>query len=319
MKPFYAADSVREPNLKNRLMARPLRLSHAILLLLPLFLGLPASVAANPAPDGSLIHVIEQPLTELPRSWTHAIKQNGDYQVGMAWIEVESGDQVTLEIFKNGSERLKALYAPAGVVTRFETRIKALAHGDTLTVRVTSNGGRYRAGYQIACGTPNFEGLPTFDVAAYGAVGDGATDDFIAIRAAVAAATHAGGGIVQFEGAKTYRAIGMGDATIENLIELKGVRNIKIQGNGATILLHPPDRLVYVEGSENIQIDGITMSYDPIPYYQGTIDAIDLANKTVDITVPERYEVPPRSSFPISPTGIGGSSASMSKAAPASR
>ncbi|NQU44685.1 hypothetical protein HQ520_15445, partial [bacterium] len=53
-----------------------------------------------------------------------------------------------------------------------------------------------------------------------------------------------------------------------------------------------PDRLALIQNSENIQVDGFTVEYDPLPYYQGTIDSIDVANLTMDITVPDRYEVP---------------------------
>lgn len=242
----------------------------------------------------TLGYIVEQPMTVQPRSWTHTIQEGGNYQIGAAWVEVDSGDNVVIEVFKNGFERFKALYAPAGEVTRFESRIEGLSAGDTLTIKITPNGGRYRVGYQIASGTPTFNGLPIFDVhdPAYGAAGDGTTDDFSAIQAAVNAAKAQGGGIVQFDGTKTYRAIGMNDETPENLIDLVDVDNIKIAGNGASIMLHPPDRLLFVKRGENIQVDGLTVNYDPLPYYQGTIDAIDQANLTVDITVPERYEEP---------------------------
>lgn len=248
-------------------------------------------------PAASLIgYTVEQPMTTQPRSWTHAVGDTGDYQIGMAWVQVDSGDTVAIEVFKNNSERVKALTAPAGEVTRFESRIEGLAAGDTITVKITPNGGRYRAGYQIACSTPIFDGLLTFDVhdPAYGAVGDGVTDDFAAIQAAVNAAKAAGGGIVQFDGSKTYRSVGLNDLTVEALIDLEDAANIKIAGNGATVMLHPPDRFAYVRYAENIQIDGFTIDYDPIPYYQGTITDINLANMTIDIDVPTRYPEPAR-------------------------
>ena len=235
---------------------------------------------------------VEQPMTTLARSWTHTVGDPGDYQIGVAWVEVDSGAAVAVEVFKNGSERVKALTAPAGEVTRFENRIEGLAAGDTITVKITPNGGTYRAGYQIACSTPIFDGLSTFDVATYGAVGDGVTDDFAAIQAAVNAAKAAGGGIVQFDGSKTYRSVGLNDLTVEALIDLKNVANIKIAGNGATVMLHPPDRFATVSNAENIQIDGFTIDYDPIPYYQGTITDINVANLTIEIDVPERYPEP---------------------------
>ena len=235
---------------------------------------------------------VDQPLTSKDKSWTYAVKESGDYQLGLAWVEVESGDNVAVEIFTNGTKRVKALYAPAGEVTRFEARLENLAVNDTITVKVTSNGGRYRAGYQIAFSTPTFDGLPLFDVATYGAVGDGITDDFAAIHAAVTAAKNAGGRIIQFNGAKTYRSIGLDDGTVETLIDLEETENIKIEGNGARVVLHPPDRFTNIRYAENIQVDGFTIDYDPIPYYQGTITDINMTNLTIDIDVPERYPIP---------------------------
>lgn len=243
-------------------------------------------------PSNTFVFEVDEPLTSATNEWTYTVGEAGDYQIGKAWVETQSGGDVAIEIFKNGLERIKALYAPAGEVTRFEMRLEDLQQDDEITVRLTPDGSTYRAEYQIAFGTPTFDGLPVFDVASYGAVGNGVTDDMAAIHAAVTAARHAGGGIIRLDGTKTYRAIGLTNNTIENLFDLYGAHDIKVEGNGANIILHPPDRLAWVHSSDNVQIDGLTVDYDPIPYYQGTIDAIDVANLTVDITVPERYAVP---------------------------
>ena len=250
----------------------------------------------DPGPEGSrqqtLGFAVDQPITTKDRSWTHAVKEAGDYQLGMAWVETRSGDSVALEIFTNSTHRVKALYAPAGEVTRFETRIEDLAPGDTITVKVTANGGTYRIGFEVAFTTPTFGGLQVFHVADYGAAGDGATDDFLAIQAAVSAAKDAGGGIVQFDGTKTYRSVGMSDLTDETLIELDFASNVKVEGNGARIVLHPPDHFASITYAENIQVDGFTIDYDPLNYYQGTITDINVTNMTIDIEVPERYPEP---------------------------
>ncbi|MBT3296765.1 MAG: DNRLRE domain-containing protein [Verrucomicrobia bacterium] len=240
----------------------------------------------------SSVYEVDQPATADTNQWTYTVGETGDYQIGLAWVETQSGGDVAVEIFKNGLERIKALYAPAGEVTRFEMRIEELYPGDEIAVKLTPNGSTYRAGYQIAFGTPTFDDLPVFDVATYGAVGDGVTDDMAAIRAAVTDARNAGGGIVRLDGSKTYRSIGLTDLTVERLFDLNGAHDLKIEGNGATILLHPPDGLAGLHDCENVQIDGLRIDYDPIPYYQGTITDINVANLTIDIDVPERYPVP---------------------------
>ncbi len=251
-----------------------------------------AEVLPELNPLSTFVYEMDQPLTVATSEWTYAVEQAGDYQLGLAWVETLSGGDVALEIFKNGLERIKALYAQAGEVTRFEARIEDLYPGDEITVRLTPDGSTYRAGYQIAFSTPTFDGLPVFDVASYGAVGDGVTDDMAAMRAAVTDARNAGGGIVQLDGTKTYRSIGLADLTIETLFDLYGARDIKIEGNGATILLHPPDSLASLRYCENVQIDGLNIDYDPKPYYQGTITDINVTNLTIDIDVPERYPLP---------------------------
>jgi hypothetical protein len=251
-------------------------------------------------PSETFVFAVDHPITSEPQNWTHRVANAGDYQIGMAWIEVKFGSAVRLDILVNAT-RFKEFHAPAGEVTRFETRLENLAAGDEITVRATPDNASYRIGYQIAFGTPTFDDLPVYHVDDFGAVGDGSTDDRVAIRKAVDAAIAGGGGIVHFDGTKTYRVIGDTTPEIENLFDLKNVRNIKIVGNGAKLVLYPPDRLAYIEDSENIQLDGFTVNYDPLPYYQGTIDAIDVANRTVDITVPERYEVPLVGPNPLGP------------------
>jgi len=243
-------------------------------------------------PRKTFVFEVDQPVTSETNCWIYTVEEAGDYQIGLAWVETQSGGDVALEVFKNGLERIKALYAPAGEVARFETRIENLNLGDEITVKITPDTSTYRAGYEIAFGTPTFDGLPVFHVADYGALGDGSTDDMAAIKAAVSAARQASGGIIRFDGAKTYRVIGSSDLTIETVFNLYGARDIKIEGRGATLLLHPPDSLANLRYCENVQIDGLTIDYDPKPYYQGTITDINVENMTIDIDVLERYPEP---------------------------
>jgi hypothetical protein len=230
-------------------------------------------------------------FTSEQKTWMHTVQEAGNYQIGVAWIEVKSGDDIPLEVFIN-KKRVKALYGKLGEVTRFETRLEDLEAGDIISVRISPVESAYRASFTIAFCTPTFIGLPVFNLSDYSPSADGIHDDKTSIIAAVNAAANAGGGIVRFDGSKTYRIIGLNDLTEEYLFELSNVKNVKIEGNGAKLLLHPPDRLLWFKDCENIQIDGFVIDYDPLPYYQGTITNIDVANLTVDIEVPERYPVP---------------------------
>lgn len=241
----------------------------------------------------TVVHTVDVPVTTKAGRWTHQVDEAGDYQIGVAWIEVKSRGQVDLRVLAGGKEIKSAIARPGPAPLRFETRVEGLSPGDTIeVVAIPATGTRYRIGYQVAFCTPTFTGAKVFHVADYGAQGGGNTDDMAAITRAVAAAKHAGRGRVRFDGSKTYRVIGRADLTVEPVFDLDEARNIKIEGNGATLMIHPPDRMAYIAFAENIDIDGFTVDYDPKPYYQGTITDIDVNNLTIDIDVPQRYPVP---------------------------
>jgi hypothetical protein len=240
----------------------------------------------------TFVFTVEQAVTGEPMSWTHRVAEAGDYQLGMAWVQVLSGEEVAVTI-SAGGKVVKSLTAhPGPAPQRLETRIEGLAAGDEIAVAARPKAATYRLGYQVAFGTPTFPGAEVFHVRDFGAVGDGVTDDVRAIRKAVAAARESGCGIVRFDGSKTYRAIGKTDFTEEALFDLKGAKHLKIEGRGAMIVLHPPDSFALIDGAENIQIDGFSIDYDPKPYYQGMVRKIDVEAMTIDIDVPERYPVP---------------------------
>lgn len=241
----------------------------------------------------TLVQVVEKAVTTKAGTWTYRVAEAGDYQIGMAWIEVKSGDRLDLRVLASGKE-IRSLSAKSGLAPlRFETRMEGLAQGDTIEVKaIPAKGTRFRIGYKVAFCTPTFAGVRVFPVADFGARGDGNTDDQAAITQALAAAKRAGGGIVRFAGSKTYRVMGKADLTVESVFDLDGARNIHVEGNGATLVIHPPDRMANIAFAENIHISGFTVDYNPKPYYQGIITDIDVPNMTVDIEVPDRYPVP---------------------------
>ena len=260
-----------------------------------LFIVLALSITSACLADvtSTIVQVVDEPLSGNIGTWSHAVKEAGDYQIGMAWLDVTSRGQVDLRVLAGGKE-IKSLSArPGPAPLRFETRVEDLSQGDTIEVEATpATGTRYRIGYQVAFCTPTFVGAKVFPVADFGARGDGNMDDQTAITRALTAAKQAGGGIVRFDGSKIYRVIGRTDLSIEPVFDLDGARNIHIEGNGATLMIHPPDRMANIAFAENIHISGFTVDYDPQPYYQGIITDIDVPNMTVDIEVPDRYPVP---------------------------
>ena len=75
--------------------------------------------------------------------------------------------------------------------------------------------------------------VPAFTPEAFGAAGDGRTDDTVAIYRAATAALVAGGGTVAFR-PRTYRIFSHGTYWLSGLGDFTGVP-IRLLGNGATL------------------------------------------------------------------------------------
>jgi hypothetical protein len=243
--------------------------------------------------EAGILKIVDPKPVSETSVWTHTVMESGDYQLGMAWVELVSGESVELSIRSNG-DTVRSLEARrSGEPTRFETRIEALNAGDRIEVRAEpKDGAIYRLAFHLAIATPTFSNLEVFHVGDFGAIGDGETDDLPAIHQTVATAIEAGGGIIRFEGDRTYRVIGKDDLIRESVFPLQDARNIKVEGQGARLILHPPDGLAEIRGARNIHIDGLSIDYDPLPYYQGNITDIDMERMTIDLEVHERYPVP---------------------------
>ncbi len=237
------------------------------------------------------VQVIEQDQTSDSKSWSYKITAAGNYQIGMAWIWVNGEEkEVDLNIFI-GDKLIKTVNVKSAQAPyRFETRLEDLAVDEIIKITATpKEDASYQLGYKIAYGTPVFTDMPVFEVQEFGAAGDGVTNDYQAIYNATLSAKSAGGGIVRFDGSKTYRVIGKKDYV---LFDLQYTENVKIEGDGAKLVLHPYGNFANINFSDNIQIDGFTTTYDPLPYYQGEITKIDMDGLYLEMQVSERYDVP---------------------------
>lgn len=117
-----------------------------------------------------------------------------------------------------------------------------------------------------------------FDVKAYGATGDGVTNDYTAITAAITAATAAGGGTVYFP-AGTY--------SIATRIALKD--KVSLKGAGRTVVTIKPTAAVATSvmlGSSGDTVSGMTISGLGIDANYPTANI-----KAVQITSGDRVEV----------------------------
>ena len=252
------------------------------------FVGFPSVAYAITNSD---VQSIDQVTTTEAKSWTYTVDEPGNYQLGYAWIWVDGVDQAVDFVLKVGNDTIKTFTAKSAIAPyRFETRLENLTQGEVISVSAIPKGGAsYRLSYHLAYATPTFTGLLSYDVANYGAVGDSIANDYQAVQDACNAAKDAGGGIVTFDGSKTYYVKGPENYALFNFIN---TANIKVEGNGAKIILHPLGNFVRMDSSENIQIDGLTTTYSPLPYFQGDIVAMNVAGLYLDMQVDARYDAP---------------------------
>jgi hypothetical protein len=258
-----------------------------------LSIGPYAELTAKERAEGGLVAAVDSKTLSGPASWSYQIPRGGDFQVGMAWVDVLTPGTVTIKVLVNDAVAHQVVAQRGKGPARWETRLEGVAAGSIIRLRVEAGADvEYRLAFHLLSVTPALHGLPAFRVSHHGAVADGVTDDMAAVDKAVEAARKAGGGIVRFEKGKTYRVIGRKDLGREAVFDLEGASNIRIEGNGATLILHPPDGLANIRKARNIEIDGLFIDYQPKPYFQGVIEKIDLEAMTVDLRVPERYPVP---------------------------
>jgi hypothetical protein len=129
-----------------------------------------------------------------------------------------------------------------------------------------------------------------FQVAEFGARGDGKTDDGPAVRKAIAAAVAAGpGSRVVFE-KKTYRLDW--SKTVDYHISITDAKEITIDGNDAVLLSHPRNGLFSLKNCSGVSVKGFIVDYDPLPFTQGTITEVNAKEGWLDVRIQKGYRHP---------------------------
>ena len=74
----------------------------------------------------TVVYEVDEKTIRETKHWSHSAPEAGDYQIGMAWVDVDDGgDGVALNISVEG-KTIRSLDAkPGSRVTRFETRLEA--------------------------------------------------------------------------------------------------------------------------------------------------------------------------------------------------
>ena len=131
-----------------------------------------------------------------------------------------------------------------------------------------------------------------FYVKDFGAAADGRTDDGPAIRKAISTAVGCGQAAkVIFEGYKTYR-VGPRSDRWEGL-DVSAAEDLTIEGNGATLVIHPNARALIIHKSRRCAIRGLDIDYEPLPFTQGEVVRVDAKQGTFDVRLHDGYPDPP--------------------------
>ncbi len=133
-----------------------------------------------------------------------------------------------------------------------------------------------------------------FNVADYGAVGDGKTIDGPAITAAFEAAKADGVPSTVVFAPRIYR---LGENPMAwHCFQMMGHEDLVIEGHGATLLCPEGNPAFHFDGGRNITVRGLTIDVATPNYTQGEVVAVDNSG-ALDVKVMNGYPAPPDEAF----------------------
>jgi hypothetical protein len=122
-----------------------------------------------------------------------------------------------------------------------------------------------------------------------------------ALQAAVEAAKKAGGPVeIRFEPDAVYR-VGLPDGPNmqgKYALTIQGATNLVLNGQGATLLVtHPEIGAICTENCSGVKVRNFKIDYDPLPYAQGRIHAVNLDENWFELKVDDGFPEPDQPCF----------------------
>jgi hypothetical protein len=122
----------------------------------------------------------------------------------------------------------------------------------------------------------------------FGAVGDGVLDDGPALRRALSAARATGAGTTLRLGPGRYRVGGEPGAVYA--LPVSGATGLSVVGDQATVVVSDPALgCLSFSDCDGCQVEGVTIDYDPPPFTQTVVTALDPLSRTFDVQVEPGY------------------------------
>lgn len=142
------------------------------------------------------------------------------------------------------------------------------------------------------------QGIETINVKDFGAKGDGISNDREAISKALTKAKQMGNGVKVLFPEGTYSIQVDEKAQVSGHLELIGIKDIVLEGQGDALLIFKNYRTgLWLEDCHNVKVKNLSVDYDPLPFTQGVITNVDRENDRVEIRIQEGFPLPNTDKF----------------------
>ena len=189
-----------------------------------------------------------------------------------------SSSKTTSSVSADVSSLVSSLASSSSVASSVASSItSSIARSSSVgsTSRVTSST-TIPSNFKVDGSTALPSGAIVFKVESYGAIGDGTTDDTIAVERAIGEAMRESDDvykIIQFKANTTYR---FANSNLTQLFAVDQGSKIIFSGNNTRILLKAPMVPASITNSSDIKIMGFTFDYSPKPFVLGTVTGKNL-------------------------------------------